>query len=286
MGSSLALSLRARGAAQEVEFVDPDEVARQHVTGLGFAAESRASLLPSEPDAVILAAPPAAIERLLPDVARTDPHALLTDIASVKRPVMEVARGVRSSRPDLMFVGSHPVAGTERQGALAADEAMFAGRPVAICSLAETPNPVIASVERMWLLLGAQPVLLSAEEHDRWLSLTSHLPLLAAAAVAQLGEENLTPGTLGESLIGPGYRDTTRLAASPVGMWIEILSRNADQVVPRLRQLAAGLTRAADQLEDGWPVQGGGSSSQASSQREFRSWLNSASRFRQRLEGE
>jgi prephenate dehydrogenase len=280
-GLSLAGAMRARGVAAGIEFVEPDPGARSRATALGFPAEARASLFSSAPDLVILAASPLANEQLLPHVAREYPAALITDIADVKRPVAAIATGLATA--GLRFVGSHPLPAS---GINAADDTgFFVGAPVAICPLPETPKAVVASIERLWQLLGGRPVLVSAEQHDRCLALIGHLPVVTAAAMVRLAEPALRPGAGGEHLVGADYRDTTRVAAGAPEIWSEILARNADFIVPGLRQLAADLTVVAGHLE----AAAGGDVAAADARaphHDLTAWLETAARLRHRLEGE
>lgn len=281
LGLSLAGALRGRGVAEGVEFVDPDPGARSRAAALAFPAEPRSSHYRTTPDLVILAATPGAIEQLLPQVAREYPAALITDVGGVKRPVARIAAGLADTA--LRFIGSHPLTGP--QNSATADTGLFVGTPVAICPLPETPHPVVAAVERLWQLLGGRTVIVSAEEHDRCVALTSHLPVVTAAALARVGQPALQPGSAGEHLVDSGLLATGRGVAAAPKLWAEILARNADRIAPGLRHLVDDLTVVAANLEalsgQETTVAGGGPS-----QQELATWLENAVGIRRRLEGE
>jgi prephenate dehydrogenase len=270
IGTSLGLALTARGVSREAVVFEPEAEAREQIARRGLAAVDRLDSLPPDPDAVWLAAPPAAIERLLPEVARRAPRALVTDTASVKRSILEAAARVRRQAPAFLFVGSHPMAGSERSGAAAAAADLFLGSPVAICRLPGVPEAAAAQVARAWQLAGGVPLSLTAEEHDAAVALTSHLPQLAASALAAFVARRAIPESYEEAFLGPGFRDTTRLAGSSPSLWAEILQRNEDHVRPLLEALARDLAAWAGPSPAG-------------------SWeerLAEGRRFRRRLEGE
>lgn len=175
-----------------------------------------------EADLVVLAAPPEVNLNLLPRIAgRIRADALVTDVGSVKTPVMDAAaRAGLASR----FAGGHPLAGTERSGFAAARPDRFHEVIVYVCP-SGTPDGDRAAREVMnfWSeCLGAHPVLIKAEDHDRQLAWSSHLPQAVASALANALHN---PELAGVSF-GTGARDTTRLAASDPELWIGVFLQN------------------------------------------------------------
>ena len=161
--------------------------------------------------------------------ALLEPGALLTDVCSVKSPV--VARATAEGLGD-RFAGGHPLAGTHGSGFAAARPDRLRGCVVYIC---ETGSPggdqAARRVMSFWeQVLEAQPVLIDAAAHDRQLAWTSHLPQAVASALAKA----LADRGLGGVSFGTGARDTTRLAASSPDMWIDILLYNRAAVVEAL----------------------------------------------------
>src|SRR5690606_10322819 len=171
------------------------------------------------------------------------PRAVVTDVASVK---LEPLRALRERGIDLTnYIGSHPMAGRERGGAISARADLFVGRPWVICRDGETPPEALALVEDLALDLGAVPVEMTPEEHDRSVALVSHVPQVIASLLAARFAD---APELSLSLAGQGVRDTTRIAHSAPELWVQILAANADPVVEQLDLIAADLARVADAL--------------------------------------
>jgi prephenate dehydrogenase len=179
---------------------------------------------------VVLAVPPKAtldlIERLGPALA---PGAVLTDVCSIKAPVLAQARAVGLAD---RFAGSHPLAGTHASGFAAARPDRLRGCVVYICETGAAHGDRAArSVLSFWEeVLEASPVWIDAEAHDRQLAWTSHLPQATASALAKALADR---GIAGVSF-GSGARDTTRLAASNPDLWIDILLYNHAAVAEAL----------------------------------------------------
>ena len=194
---------------------------------------------------LVLAAPPAAnLELLERHGPRLPPGGLVTDVGSVKRAIVlkAEARGLGAR-----FAGSHPLAGTERSGFEASRADLFRGAVVYV-----TPSSAGAlaarEVAHFWeSVCGAQPVTMDAAAHDAQLAITSHVPQIVASLLGQYLSRHLPPG----AGLGPGARDTTRLAASEPRLWTEILLLNRDQVLPSLRSLEEPLGELEQALEAG-----------------------------------
>ncbi len=152
-------------------------------------------------------------------------------------------RGVDLAR----YIGSHPLAGRERGGAISARADLFIGRPWVVCRDGDTAAADLALVEALALDVGAMPLEMTPEEHDRSVALTSHVPQVVASLLAgRLAEAD--EGSL--RLSGQGVRDTTRIAASAPELWVQILGANAGPVVEILDSLAADLREVSDALRD------------------------------------
>lgn len=182
---------------------------------------------------VVLAAPPTATLDLIGRAASwLAPGAILSDVASIKAPVMAQAR---AAGLDARFAGAHPLAGTHGSGFSAARPDLFRGAVVYVCSTGTLEGDVVArTVASFWELVGeAQPVTIDAVAHDIQLAWTSHLPQAVASALAAA----LGARALGGVSFGPGGRDTTRLAASDPDLWAEIFLANAGPVTEALAQV-------------------------------------------------
>lgn len=221
IGGSIELALRARREPPDLVMLDRgDDLARL-----------------SGADLVILATPVAETIRLLPEVARQAPSALLTDTGSTKAAVVAVASGMR-------FIGGHPVAGAAAAGRSAADAALFRGRPWILTPSADSEAADLGRLTGWIETLGAIVHSLEPAAHDRLFALVSHLPQMTASALMHV--VGTACGAEGLALAGAGLRDTTRLAGSPAGIWKDIQSTNRDNVVEAIDLLIAALTRLRD----------------------------------------
>ena len=201
-------------------------------------------------DTVVLCVPVGAMEGVLRQaLPKLSPHALVTDVGSVKRSVCEALAPLLADRA--LFVGSHPMAGSEKAGISAARADLFVN---AVCILTPEPgrtDPVaIERAEAFWTRLGCRVRSLAPQKHDEVCALISHLPHLTAAALVHTVAV-ACPEALG--FCGPGFRDSTRIASGLPAMWTEILSSNRGAVAVSLRNLIAILEPLAAHLEGGGP---------------------------------
>ena len=194
-------------------------------------------------DVLVLATPLDATLALLRDLVASPPAAALTlDVASVKAPVAEAARGLAG------FVATHPIAGSERSGPGAARADLFAGRTWTVD--ADAPDEARSAAEAFVRELGAQPLAIGNAEHDRTIALTSHLPqLLSVALGMRLAEIAGAESAPVSFLSGTGMRSMLRLAASAWSVWGSVLGANASPVAQEVRRLTDILSGIADALE-------------------------------------
>ncbi len=242
IGTSVALALTERGA--EVWLADSDPAAARLAADIGAGTQLPDGGPPGGPaDLAVLAMPPEAIAPALAAAQARGLARCYTDVASVKE--LPLARARELGCDLASFAGGHPLSGRERSGPAAARADLFLGRPWAICPLPETTPDAVNAVVGLASACGAQPVRMSAADHDRWVALVSHAPhAVAAAMAAQL--EHAPPGAL--ALAGQGLRDVTRIAASDTGLWLQILAANAAHAGEVLAALAADLAAAASAL--------------------------------------
>jgi prephenate dehydrogenase len=240
LGSSIGHALMARGVDVALDDTSPSQ--------LRLAIDYGAGRRPSEQDdpaLIVVAVPPDVTADVIERELARHPNAVVTDVASVK---LEPLRELRERGVDLThYIGSHPLAGRERGGAISARADIFVGRPWVVCRDEETSAADLALVEGLALDLGATPLEMTPEDHDRAVALVSHVPQLVASLLA--GRFVDAPdGSL--RLAGQGVRDTTRIAASAPELWVQILGANAEPVVDVLDALAADLTAVAAALRD------------------------------------
>ena len=147
------------------------------------------------------------------------PDGVVTDAGSVKGSVVDTLEPIFGSR----FVGSHPMAGSERSGLTAARADLFQGATAVVTPTAKSDPQALAAVESMWRDVGCRIVSMTPAEHDEAVARISHLPHAAAAALVNAINRRLPEA---QKIAGGGYRDTTRIAAGPPAMWSEILLEN------------------------------------------------------------
>ncbi|MCL3862041.1 prephenate dehydrogenase [Actinotalea sp. K2] len=240
LGASVGMGLRGLGV--DVVLHDPSR------TTVVLARDVGAGRFPAPDDEpvrlVVVAAPP----DVTPDVVLAElaahPHAVVTDVASVKSAVLEE---LRTRGADLTrYVGSHPMAGSERSGPTAARPDLFSGRPWVVVGSGESTPAAVLAVRSLATDLGAVPLVLGARAHDDAVALVSHVPQIAASLVAARLRD-ADPAAL--DLAGQGLRDVTRVAGSDPGLWTSILAANSAAVGPVLRALRDDLDAVIEALE-------------------------------------
>ncbi len=240
LGASVGHALTALG----VDVVLADTSPSQLRLAIDYGA-GRAERDDDRPSLIVVAVPPDVVADVVERELAAYPGAVVTDVASIK---LEPLRTLRARGVDLThYIGSHPMAGRERGGAISARADIFVGRPWVVCRDGETSAHDLSLVEGLALDLGATLIEMTPEEHDESVALMSHVPQLVASLLAARFV-SAPDGSL--RLAGQGVRDTTRIAASAPELWVQILGANAAPVVEVLDQLAADLTDVADALRD------------------------------------
>ncbi|WP_310963363.1 prephenate dehydrogenase [Nocardioides terrisoli] len=240
LGTSIGMALTGAGIPVWLSDMNHEHV--RTASGLGAGAPTPAG---GVAQLVVVAVPPDHIADAV--VEALDSGAVVTDVGSVKgRPLAEITDRVGESRL-ANYVGSHPMAGSERSGPLAASAAMFDGRPWAITPHVHAAPEAVALVEELARLCRAEPVRLSPVEHDRSVARTSHLPhLLAVLAASQLAE------ALPEQLLltGQGVRDVTRVAAGDPDLYGQIIRANREAVAELLADVRRDLDRVIEAMAE------------------------------------
>lgn len=240
LGSSVGLALRKLGV--DVVLVDASPANEKLAIDYGAG---RAAGAADSPEIIIVCVPPDVTAKVVAAELAAFPKAVVTDVASVKTKILGE---LEVSGADLTrYVGSHPMAGRERGGAIAGRADLFASRPWVITPNAASSQHAVRLVEQLALDLGASQVRLDAQVHDRAVALVSHVPqLVSSLLAARLADAD--PADV--SLAGQGLRDTTRIAASDPRLWVQILSANAKPVAAVLNELAQDLTEVVKALEN------------------------------------
>lgn len=246
IGGSIGLDLLQRRLARRVVGIgrrrESLDVARQ----AGAISSGTLDLAEgvAQADLIVVCTP---VGRIVDDVlaaaAAAKPDALITDAGSTKRSI--VTQLDRRLPRRARFVGSHPIAGSEKSGPMAAVPGLFEGRTVVITPTRRSVLADVEAVSGFWLQLGARVVPMSAAAHDKALATVSHLPHLVAAALA-----SSTPAALLE-LAGGGWSDTTRIAGGNAELWTQILLDNRRQVLGVLDRYEKSLAKLRVALEKG-----------------------------------
>lgn len=265
LGGSLALALSERGLAGEICMYGRSErsLAPVRERGLPFTLTTDPAAAVEEAEVVVLCVPIGAMGALaraiLPSLS---PFALVTDVGSVKKPVVDEVGAILAG--SALWVGSHPMAGSEQSGFAAAHARLFQGAVTILTpeSGAEaqassepdagitrpvrpaTPHGTVEAARMLWEAVGSRTLMLDPATHDRLVAEISHLPHLIAAALATLpADESL-------QLVGNGFRDTTRIASGPADMWTEILQVNRTAILAALDTFIATLTQTRTALQN------------------------------------
>jgi prephenate dehydrogenase len=240
LGASVGLSLSARG----VDVILTDASRANLTLAIDYGA-GRAARPDDLPELIVVAVPPDLTATVVAAELAAFPDATVTDVASVKvAPLDELeAAGIDITR----YVGSHPLAGRERGGAIGARADLFIARPWVVCPRPEVSRARVSRVESLALDLGAIPVEMNTVGHDAAVALVSHTPQLVSTLMAKrlVGSSEAALG-----LAGQGIRDVTRIASSNPELWVQILGANAPAVVDILRSYRDDLDRVIDSLDD------------------------------------
>ena len=245
LGGSVAKAARARAVAREIVGVGRDLGRLQPAVSDGALDRATTDLVDgvAKADVVVLGATVLANESLLPEVWRAAPAGcVVTDVGSTKAGIVAVADRLASGRREVQFVGSHPMAGSERSGYGVARVDLFAGATVVVTPGAAGDARAVKGVGEFWTALGARVVTLDAATHDRAVAAISHLPHVVAWALVD-AVARFEPEAL--AIAARGFKDTTRIAASDPDVWREILLGNREAV----RDSVAAFRRALDDLD-------------------------------------
>lgn len=243
IGTSIARAARRRWPTCRIVGVDrPDVLLHPAIVDtIDLASSDLQALI--DADIVVLAAPVDAIRALLPQLAAVAPQArLILDAGSTKQAIVEGAAAAGLTK----FIGGHPMAGAAAGGPDLSRADLFDGRR---WFLVDTPDgELLASARAFVEGLGARVEVVDAATHDLVMAAVSHLPQVVASVLMALVDETVDEARLGWA--GGGLRDTTRLAASPPGMWTSVLAANAQHLAPLLIELGGRLQRIAQRLDD------------------------------------
>jgi prephenate dehydrogenase len=261
LGGSLALALAALQNPPQVRLWARRAATLDEAKHRGIAhATTRLDEALAGVDLVVLAVPVGSMPELTAAAlaAGLPNTCLVTDVGSVKQAPHQTLTPLLAAR-SIPFIGSHPMAGSERVGIAAADARLFDGAACLLTNDEQAPTALANALEKFWQAIGCQTTWLSAAAHDALVARISHLPHLLAACGAHICLEDPSAGRFG----GGGLRDTTRVASGNPEMWAEILIENRHALVGPLRESLADLAEILASLE-------------AADQEQARNWLLSA----------
>ena len=234
LGGSVARAARTHGTAGRIVLW-----ARRPEVRLKLREQPWCDAVADTPEAavreaglVVIAAP---VDRIVPLTQQIAPHlapgAIVTDVGSVKGDIARLGHAALGERAH--FVGSHPMAGSEKTGWEHSSAGLFERRTCFVTPLESSNQAAVAAVVKFWHELGGEPITLSPDQHDEIVAHISHLPqVLASSLCAFLAKKDPT----WRNYSGGGLRDTTRIAASDPQLWRTILEQNRDEVLRALRQ--------------------------------------------------
>ena len=243
IGTSVGLALSAAGWEVLLDDANPAAVAAAAERGAGTPLTQDSP----PPDLVVVAVPPHRVADVVVTALERWPVAVVTDVASVKVPVLSQVAGSAGAAVQ-RFVGGHPMAGREVSGPAGALPELFRDRAWVLTPIGNLDEKAVELVLSAVAATGAIPVEMTAEEHDQAVALTSHTPQvlasLLAGRLAKAPDEQVM-------VSGQGLRDTVRIAASDPDLWSEILTANSEPLARELRDLAERLSAFIDDLEAG-----------------------------------
>ncbi len=241
IGGALVRGIRAARPSCEIIAVDPDRETRSAVRRARLAVEVLPDVTAEIGAArtIVIAAPVAALGGILDRLAvhmRSD--ALLSDVIGVKLVVAEL---IARRLPGVPYVGTHPMAGGARSGFANSRADTFRGSTVAISPGPHASPAQVRGIRGLWKAVGASPMDVTPEDHDRIVALTSHLPYLIGLSLARVAADRL--GKV--RLVGPSFHDVTKRVRFEPEIMAAVVANNPF-IVQTLRQMAGELGRLAD----------------------------------------
>jgi len=270
IGGSLGLAMRAEGAADIVIGYDADAAMLAGALERGAVDRATASLgeLAASCDLIFIAVPVRAIPAVLAEAAPAlRPGTTLSDVGSVKEHVVAAAGDILPA--DSNFIGGHPLAGSEQSGVGFADALLFRDAYYVLTPSTACDAGVYSLLHALLTLLGARVLAMEPRQHDRAVSVISHLPHVMAMALMNLALERAAEYPLLRLAAG-GFRDMTRIAASDAGLWLDILMENREALGESLEECMAAMSSIAGFLAEG-------------DEEELVRWMESASTGRQSI---
>jgi prephenate dehydrogenase len=251
MGASLALGLKKRGfEGRIIGYARREETRNQALDdAVVDAVFSDPADAVRDADIAVVCVPIWSIAKLAEAiVGALKPGSVVTDVGSTKSELLKTMEPIFKSS-DAFFVGSHPIAGSEKTGLDAGNPDLYDGRLTIVCPSSETPETAELAVSNLWKSAGSEVVEMSPEAHDAMLASTSHLPHMVAAALARSVADGDPEKRA--SFCGTGFKDTTRVASGSADMWVDIIDTNRGALEKELNRFHAELQGLIQILRSG-----------------------------------
>ena len=249
MGGSLGLAIKRKKLAASVAGYARRARTRKQALAVGAVDQvfAHPAAAVRNADLVVFCVPVSMIPVLAKVCAPAfSTRTVVTDVGSSKKEIVSRLEALVKSA-GARFVGSHPIAGSERQGIGAVSARLYEKAVVILTPTPRTDRGALRKLKAFWTALGARVAVVAPEAHDRMLARTSHLPHLASALLAAtVGRER--PERLAR-FCGPGFMDATRIAEGSPDLWLDIIASNRRAVLSELRAFQAGISRLIKSME-------------------------------------
>lgn len=253
IGGSFALALKHAKAVGSVLGWDVNCENLSLAKQLGIIDRASQSLADAvkNADVVLLAVPVGSMQAVAHSVlAHMKSGSILTDTGSVKQTVVNSLEPL-AIKSDVLFVGGHPISGTERSGAAAAFKELYHDKRCILTPTANTNSTALALVERLWCAVGSEVVKMDVVKHDRILAAISHLPhMIAYSLVNSVSSYDRYPENILDYSAG-GFRDFTRIASSDPVMWRDIALTNRESLLEMITQFEQFLAELKQDIDRG-----------------------------------
>ncbi|MFH1846076.1 MAG: prephenate dehydrogenase [Candidatus Omnitrophota bacterium] len=248
IGGSIGKAVLEKGLADEVVGIcrresSLDRAVKAGVFSAGYVNDYEKALKDAE--IIFIATPVNTMKETFKKLAEVvkNKNVIVTDAGSTKKEIVDYAEAFKEN---FSFIGGHPLAGSEKSGVEYADGALFEGSFCILTKGNETNEEALKQVKKLWHAMGAKVRVESAEQHDKILAFTSHLPHVVAYALAGIQDKDTVSG-----MLSSGFKDTTRIASSDGTLWAEIFMSNKDNLLTAIRTFKAFLSELEEDIREG-----------------------------------
>ncbi len=247
IGASLSLAIKENGACPNIIGYGRNEKRLRDAKSFGIIDHYTLSLEEaSDADLIVLATPVGTFEKIAREISKFIKHdTIVIDVGSVKAEVVNTLEEIFGDRA--YFIGTHPIAGSDKTGFEHARANLYKGARVIITPTEKTHKPSLNKIKKLWERIGAFVEIMPADEHDKIYALVSHLPHLVAFSLVN------TVAEVDSNLLkyaGSGFMDTTRIAMSSPEIWKDILCMNKNNIIKMLNAYVENLLIAKQMLEE------------------------------------